>query len=271
MCYSLKFYSNEKTYFTFFLRVVSLQNTTAQQQKRMLGDPVGVSLDFCDFQNTFFFADKLAAFDPATGKGKIIWKRMSLYTRQAFDVNTILPQYLQMLDFPETAYEQDPELGFSIDFVSLRTVRIKMLTTTVEPKPFDDPMLVGEPPHNHSWKYTRTASGHLYTSRYARLLIEENPFHITLMDASGKRLTDTWRWADNDSSQVKLLPFNFIKKGVDNSQEINPVFSLSPNEKIFGCGESFTKLDKHGQKLNLFVTDPQGPETQGMHKPIPFL
>jgi len=51
---------------------------------------------------------------------------------------------------------------------------------------------------------------------------------------------------------------------------VNPVFSLSPGEMIFGCGESFGHLNKVGQKLNLFVTDPQGPETDQMYKPVPF-
>jgi alpha-D-xyloside xylohydrolase len=92
------------------------------QQKRLLGEPVDMSLDFKDFHNTYFFADKLASFDPATAKGKISWKRSSLYTRQAFDVNTILPQDLQMLDFPGPAYQQNPELSFTVDFITPRTI-----------------------------------------------------------------------------------------------------------------------------------------------------
>lgn len=250
--------------------VFQSQNIQAQYRNRMLGESVDVSADFRDFQNTFFFADKLATFDATTAKGKISWKRASLYTRQAFNTNTILPQDLKMLDFPDAAYQQNPELPFSIDFISPRCVRIRMLTTPVEPKTVDSPMLAGEPSRDTSWQYHHTAKGHLYSSAFGQILIEENPFRITLMDESGKLLTDTWRWIDNDSSQVKVLPFNFIKKGTDNSREINPVFSLAPNEKIFGCGESFTKLDKRGQKLNLFVTDPQGPETPDMYKPVPF-
>jgi len=255
---------------TLLLVAVICAQPLSSQQKRLLGDPVDVSLDFKDFHNTFFFADKLATFDPATAKGTISWKRSSLYTRQAFDVNTILPQDLTMLDFPGAAYQQNPELSFTVDFITPRTLRIRMLTTPVQPKPFDSPMLIKEPGVDTSWKYTKSKTGHIYQSAFGKLLIEENPFRIMLMDATGKLLTDTRRWKDNDSTQVKILPFNFIKKGVDNSREINPVFSLSPNEKIFGCGESFTKLDKRGQKINLFVTDPQGPETDMMYKPIPF-
>ncbi|HET7734276.1 MAG TPA: alpha-xylosidase, partial [Paludibacter sp.] len=89
-----------------FLFAVSLFSFS-QSQKRILGDPVDMSLDFHDFHNTFFFADKLASFDPFVAKGKISWKRSTLYTRQAFDVNTILPQDLTMLDFPGAAYQQN--------------------------------------------------------------------------------------------------------------------------------------------------------------------
>lgn len=250
--------------------IICLSTQLAAQQKRILGEPIDMSVDFKDFHNTFFFADKVASFNGADGKGKISWKRTSLYTRQAFNVNTILPQDLKMLDFPGEAYEQNPELDFSVDFVTPRTLRIRMLTTPVQPKPFDSPMLVKEPGKDSSWKYSKTGNTHTYKSNYGSIEIEENPFRITLRDEKGKRLTDTWRWCDNDSSQVKVIPFNFIKRGVDNSRAVNPVFSLSPGEKIFGCGESVTTLDKRGQKVNLFVTDPQGPETDQMYKPVPF-
>lgn len=250
--------------------IICFSTQLAAQQKRILGEPIDMSIDFKDFHNTFFFADKVASFNGVEGKGKISWKRTSLYTRQAFNVNTILPQDLKMLDFPGEAYEQNPELDFSVDFVTPRTLRIRMLTTPVQPKPFDSPMLVKEPDKDSSWKYSKTGNTHTYKSNYGSIEIEENPFRITLKDEKGKRLTDTWRWCDNDSSQVKVIPFNFIKRGLDNSRAINPVFSLSPGEKIFGCGESVTKLDKRGQKVNLFVTDPQGPETDQMYKPVPF-
>lgn len=250
--------------------IICFSTQLAAQQKRILGEPIDMSIDFKDFHNTFFFADKVASFNGAEGKGKISWKRTSLYTRQAFNVNTILPQDLKMLDFPGEAYEQNPELDFSVDFVTPRTLRIRMLTTPVQPKRFDSPMLVKEPGKDSSWKYSKTGNTHTYKSNYGSIEIEENPFRITLKDEKGKRLTDTWRWCDNDSSQVKVIPFNFIKRGLDNSRAINPVFSLSPGEKIFGCGESVTKLDKRGQKVNLFVTDPQGPETDQMYKPVPF-
>ena len=236
----------------------------------LLSQAKDMSADFADFTNLFFFADKLSAFDTEKAQGTIEWKRHSLYTRQAFNVNTVLPQALKMLDFPETAYDNNPRLNFSVDFVTPRTLRIRMVTSSAAPADAPSLMLAGAPGKDTSWKYTALKGAHQYKSAFGCIVIEENPWRISFYDAAGRRLTDTWRWCDNDSTQVKSLPFNFIKRGVDNSRSINPVFTLSPGEKIVGCGESFTSINKVGQKVNLFVTDPQGPETDQMYKPIPF-
>ena len=61
-----------------------------------------------------------------------------------------------------------------------------------------------------------------------------------------------------------------MRRAADYSRSLNAAFTLSPGEKIFGCGESFTGLDKRGQKLVLWTDDANGIENQGMYKPIPF-
>ena len=238
----------------------------------LLSQPKDMSQDFLDLSNTYFFADSLVSFDTSTGKGTVQWKRQQLMPRQAFNANTYLPQPLQSLDFPETAYDNNPQLTFTVEPVSERTLRIRMLTSPIVPKEdADDPMLIGKPADGRSfWKAEKTDKGTLYTSRYGSLLIQNYPWRLVLKDADGRLLTQTRCWSDNDSTQVKVPPFSFIKRGSDNSRSINPVFSLAPNEKIYGCGESATALNKAGQKVNLFVTDPQGPETPDMYKPIPF-
>lgn len=237
----------------------------------LMNQAVDVSSDFHDLANTYFFADKLADFDAASGEGTVRWKRYRLTPRQAFNTNGMQPQQLRMLDFPTPAYDNDPELKFSIDFVTPRTVRIRMLTTPVEPKPeTDEVMLVAEPGKDNSWKMKEAENSVVYTSQYGVVEIQKNPWRIVLKDTKGRVLTQTAAYIDSDSSQVKFTPFSFVKKGSDNSRLINPVFTLAADEMIFGCGESATSLNKVGQKVNLFVTDPQGPETDQMYKPIPF-
>ena len=237
----------------------------------LLSQTKDMSQDFLDFSNTYFFADSLVSMDPATGKGIVQWKRHQLQPRQAFNANTFLHQPLKSLDFPTPAYDQDPQLQFTIEPVNERTLRIRMLTTPVVPKDEPSMMLVSQPADGRSlWKTSQDGNRTVYASKYGSLTIENYPWRLVLKDANGKELTHTRCWSDNDSTQIKVPPFSFIKRGSDNSRSINPVFSLAPGEKIYGCGESPTSLNKAGQKINLFVTDPQGPESPDMYKPIPF-
>ena len=236
----------------------------------LMNQPLDMSTDFRDLSNTLFFADHLESFDAKSGEGLVNWKRGHLMPRQAFNTNGAQPRKMRMLDFPFTAYENDPNLKFKIDFVTPRTVRIRMLTTPVEPKPVASIMLAKEPGRDGSWKVTETNDKIIYSSDYGTIQINKNPWRIVLKDKAGRILSQTAALSDADSTQVKYTPFCFVKRGSDNARRINPVFTLTADEMIFGCGESATGLNKAGQKVNLFVTDPQGPETDQMYKPIPF-
>ena len=236
----------------------------------LMNQPLDMSTDFRDLSNTLFFADHLESFDAKSGEGLVNWKRGHLMPRQAFNTNDAQPRKMRMLDFPFTAYENDPNLKFKIDFVTPRTVRIRMLTTPVEPKPAASIMLAKEPGRDGSWKVAETNDKIVYSSDYGTIQINKNPWRIVLKDKAGRILSQTAALSDADSTQVKYTPFCFVKRGSDNARRINPVFTLTADEMIFGCGESATGLNKAGQKVNLFVTDPQGPETDQMYKPIPF-
>ena len=154
----------------------------------LLSQSKDMSQDFLDLSNTYFFADSLVSFDTSTGKGTVQWKRQQLMPRQAFNANTYLHQPLQSLDFPETAYDNNPQLTFTVEPVSERTLRIHMLTSPIVPKEdADDPMLIGKPADGRSfWKAEKTDKGTLYTSRYGSLLIENYPWRLVLKDAAGQ-------------------------------------------------------------------------------------
>ena len=251
------------------VRAQLVTNDGVQYLQNMTKDMSG---DFNDLSNTYFLADSLADFNTSTATGHVNWKRYRLSPRQAFNLNGYWPVRMQMLDFPETQYDNDPNLCIQLRFVSPRTVRVTMLTTPVAPKDEDaqDPMFCGPVPTDHSWKASSTPDAVCYKSQYGSIEIQKYPWRLVIRDANGRVLTRSRSIIDNDSTQVKLLPFSFIKRGSDNSRSINPVFFLSPGERIYGCGESFTSLNKVGQKVHLYVTDPQGPETDGMYKPVPF-
>ena len=234
--------------------------------------PKDQSGDFSDLSNTYFLADSLASFDVAKGEGQLNWKRYRLSPRQAFNLNGYWPVRMHTLDFPDTEYDNDPNLSFKIDFVSPRCVRIRMATSPIQAPRSDSEsvMLAGPVPATSAWKGVSDGKTIAYRTEYGSIEIQKYPWRIALKDKHGKVMTQTRHIIDNDSSQVKLLPFSFIKRGSDNSRSINPVLTIAPGERIYGCGESFGALNKVGQKVQIMVTDPQGPETDGQYKPVPF-
>ena len=270
----------KKLLFVFFVVCCSQFTAVAQIQTNagiqyLQGMQKDVSTDFYDLSNIYFLADSLSGFDAQKGEGTVNWKRFRLTPRQAFNLNGYWPVRLQMLDFPDAAYVNDPDLKIKLEFISPRTVRVRMLTTPIEPanNEQDDPMFCDQFKQRQggvAWKVSQTDKAIVYTSPYGSIELQKYPWRLVVKDAAGKILTQTRHNIDNDSSQVKLLPFSFIKRGSDNSRAINPVLTLAPGERIYGCGESFTSLNKVGQKVHLSVTDPQGPETDGEYKPVPF-
>ena len=234
--------------------------------------PKDQSGDFSDLSNTYFLADSLASFDVAKGEGQLNWKRYRLSPRQAFNLNGYWPVRMHTLDFPDTEYDNDPNLSFKIDFVSPRCVRIRMATSPIQAPRNDSEsvMLAGPVPATSAWKVVSDGKTIAYKTEYGSIEIQKYPWRLVLKDKHGRVMTQTRHIIDNDSSQVKLLPFSFIKRGSDNSRSINPVLTIAPGERIYGCGESFGALNKVGQKVQIMVTDPQGPETDGQYKPVPF-
>ena len=236
----------------------------------LLNTPVDVSPTFQDFTSTYFVADSLSEFDPVTAEGSITWKRHRLATRHAFNNTLAGLQPIGNNEFPDIEYAADPALPFCLDFITPRTIRIRMNTGLPTRDEGLSPMLVGEPPRDTSWKLQKVAGGYRYASAHGSITILEQPWHLEIRDAEGRLLTRTHHLVDNETTLWPALPFSFVRRASDYARHMGPVFSLAPGEKIFGTGESFIRLDKRGQRIALFVDDPNGAESEEMYKPIPF-
>jgi alpha-D-xyloside xylohydrolase len=252
------------------LGVVPGRSGAANPPPPLLNEPVDVSGDFRDFSDLYYLADRLAGFDPATHSGSIQYQRARYETRQAFDNMLAVIRPVGPNEFPENEYAANPVLPFSIEFVSPRTLRIRVASGPQFAKRTDTLMLAGPVPRDDSWKYSKVEGGHRYASAFGSVTIYERPWRIELRDAQGRLLTRTDHSSDNDTTYTPILPFSFVRRAADYSRSMDAVFTLSPGEKIFGCGESFTGLDKRGQKVVLWTDDANGIQNQGMYKPIPF-
>lgn len=237
----------------------------------LLNELVDVSADFRDFSHAYYLADSLAAFDPATASGQIWWQQNRYVTRFAFNNTLAGLRPMAGSVFPEIEYETNPVLPFSLEFVSPRTVRLRVRTGP-EPRP-DEPSLMlvgGHAPQGEAWAYSAVPGGHRYTGPHGSVTVYQRPWRVEFRDAAGRLLTRTNHAVDNASTYTPILPFSFVRRSSDLARRVAAVFELSPGEKIFGTGESFTRLDKRGQRVVMWVDDANGTQNEGMYKPIPF-
>src|SRR5215217_380755 len=132
-------------------------------------------------------------------------------------------------------------------------------------------MLKGVPGADDSWEMSSAESSTTYASRFGSVTVAYDPLHFEFRDASGKLLTRTRHLSDSMSVvNTRPTPFSFVRTASSLRRHIAASFSLSPDEKLFGCGESFTRLDKRGQKLILWTYDAYSAQTPDMYKPVPF-
>ena len=127
------------------------------QPPALLSDLVDVSRDFRDYTNAYYVADTLAGFDPATGTGRVKYRRNQVVPRLAFNN---MEQGLRPFEgavFPAIEYPVDPELAFSVQFVSPRAVRLRFRTGPEVRPDGEELMLAGEPGRDASWKYEKVA------------------------------------------------------------------------------------------------------------------
>jgi alpha-D-xyloside xylohydrolase len=234
--------------------------------------PVDVSEEWRRQENHFFIGEKVEGFDPLGASGEIRWKGLSLKQRVSYHQLTLqFEDYKVWEDLPPDEYEDDQTFPFSISFVSARTVRLRVAARPVTIR--DEPSLVldAESGADDSWEMEDDGSSTTYRGEFGSMSVERDPLHFTLRDASGRLLTRTHNLSDTMSVVNSMpTPFSFVRLASNLHRHIAASFTLSPDEKLFGGGESFTRLDKRGQKMVLWTYDAYSAQTPNMYKPIPF-
>ena len=229
-----------------------------------------ISLEFIKGENTYFCSNKVSDFDLQQGKGNIEWERNERKVRFAFNQLSMLFSQSQSWEFP-AEYAENPILPFSLSFVSEKTVRIRMAANKNANFDRNSIMLVKEPPVDTSWEASENANFISYKSNSGSVIINKSIFSIEFRDKDGKLLTKTHNIAEAKGlHNCEPTPVSFVRKASDFSYKFAMTFSLSHDEKIYGCGESFTRLNKRGQKLSLWTNDAHSAQTKEMYKPVPF-
>ena len=211
-------------------------------------------------------------FDRNSASGKIRWKGQALKQRVSYhQLTPKLEDYKVWEDTPPGEYEDDQDLPFSVSFVTPRTVRLQLSTQVAEIPKEGSLMLKGVPGADDSWKMSSAESSTTYASRFGALTVTHDPWHLEFRDTSGRLLTRTHNLSDAKGViNSAPLPFSFIRTSANLHRLMAASFELSPNEMLFGCGESFTSLNKRGQKIVMWTYDAYGAQSPYMYKPVPF-
>lgn len=251
--------------------LVALFTLSIQHQVRaqVWGDPVDVSEDFRKLEQVFFVGSRVAEFDPVTGHGSLRWDRYRLQPNLSFNKVDVAFARAQSDEFPGTEYERDPALPFAISFVSPRTVRLQFSTRDVPIAETQSLMLDGPVPTSDAWRLEKSDAALTWTSEHGQLRLELDPWHLEFRDAAGRLVTRTMGPGEPETYSTPV-PFSFVRRASDMGRSTAAAFELQHDEKLFGTGESFTRFDKRGQKLNLSTRDGMGAQTGLMYKPIPF-
>jgi alpha-D-xyloside xylohydrolase len=102
-----------------------------------------------------------------------------------------------------------------------------------------------------------------------RAEISLNPWHLRFTDASGKTLVEQDRGHTDISGRLRTLPFGRSSAG-GAAVAYHESFAAAPDEAFAGFGESFTRLDKRGQRPLMWNFDAFGAESQRAYKNVPL-
>src|SRR6185312_13192007 len=240
------------------------------QQSKFLNHPLDIMDDFYELENEYFVSGEVKDFNAKKGEGKIQWNYHRWIMDWFFNKIDMHLQKAEQKEAPFQDYELHPVCNFSLSFINSKTIRLRLKTTSALQQEHSSLMLDGEPEIKGGWKSKEDREKIIYKSEHGSLILNKKNFKLELFNQAGKLLTSTNSFEELEGMHSKKYPFLFIKRSVDYSRSIAASFSLMPDEKIFGCGESFTGLNKRGQKMVLWTCDTQSTASQQMYKPVPF-
>ena len=172
-------------------------------------------------------------------------------------------------DMPEEEYHDEQTFPFAATFLSPRAIRIQIAARPgLEER--HSPMLETAEP-GPPWDYEDAGGRCTWRSPHGALTLRRDPWALQLHDASGRLLTRTNHHAESPSVvNTNPIPFSHVRSTASFHRHLAASFLLSAGERLYGCGESFTRLDKCGQKLCLWTRDAYSVQTPAMYKPVPF-
>lgn len=248
-----------------------------------IGQTIDTSKAFYTLGNTHYNAISLERFSTESLTGYLKTLQCNRKSRMSFNTYNSPFENATAWAFP-AVYSNEPEFPLSLSLIDENILRLRIdfgTHTQSAPvsagKAFSDlPSLmladtIEKLTKEVNAQITKTESGLSIETSGACFVIDYHPFTIRLYNKNGDFLTKLLTQEDSMCLQnCNPLPCSCVSDSADMRRYTAISMQAHPGESFYGCGESFTKLDKHGQRLHLWTHDPHGVETSGMYKPIPF-
>jgi alpha-D-xyloside xylohydrolase len=165
----------------------------------------------------------------------------------------------------------------SIGFVSPEIFRLRMwlppeadLAATEEPPP-DSPLLVEGAHRMHDAQVSDDGERIVIDSGALRVVFDRGgEWGMTVMPGKERAVFEQ-RWEDRQIRGAVTLPTGY-SRDASGRTEFHEVFSLEPDERLYGLGEQFGSFDRKGQRIVSWTRDPVGALTSTVcYINVPFL
>jgi alpha-D-xyloside xylohydrolase len=114
---------------------------------------------------------------------------------------------------------------------------------------------------------------HLTTHRL-RLTIGLDEWSFEVTDREGRILLTEQRRDQTAKTETRARPLGYDEELVNRwpyrSTNAGTSFTLRSDEHVLGLGEKFIEFDKRGQRVESWVTQPNGSESEAAYKNVPF-
>ncbi len=114
------------------------------------------------------------------------------------------------------------------------------------------------------------------STRFLRLDVARDPWSVRLLDTRGEVICReaSERMPDGliEMRQVPTLTdLGFLREPESGRVTVHETFGLAPDEDLYGLGEQFARINRVGQRFELWATDAYGISHRATYKNVPFL
>jgi alpha-D-xyloside xylohydrolase len=154
----------------------------------------------------------------------------------------------------------------TLDFVMPKVVRLRMSPEKLGPA--RSHLLVQEKWEPVPFMVSEAPDRLELSTRRVRLDVARDPWAIRFLDTAGGIVC---REASERTPDRAVTDLGFLRDPESGQVTVHETFGLAHDEHLYGLGEQFARLNRVGQRFELWATDAYGISHHATYKNIPFL